>query len=73
MDWKTLTVAALKPSFLRSEVISTIRAADEARVAGDRAEAIRRIEEAYALSDRLALIMSDRGSGRLLDSEEVSV
>jgi hypothetical protein len=72
MDWKILTQSALKPDLLRLEVSSTLLAADEARVAGDRAESIRRIEEAYALSDRLALIMSGPGSGRLLDSEEAS-
>jgi hypothetical protein len=72
MDWGMLVKSASEPDLLRSEFISTLRAADEAQLADDRAEATRRIEEAYALSDHLTLLISGEKSGRLFDSEETS-
>ncbi len=70
MDWQKLTKTASEPGHLRSEINATLRMADEAGKGSDRAEAVRLIEEAYAMSDRLAVMTAGLGSGRLLDSEE---
>ena len=69
MDWESLVKTASEPDLLRSELNATLRLADEARTAGRRIEAVQFIEEAWALSDRLAV---SKSRGRLLDSEEAS-
>ena len=73
MDWQNLTKSASEPSLLRSELSATLRMADEANTIGYRAEVIRLIQEAYAMSDRFALITAGVPSTRLLGSEEAPV
>ena len=72
MDWFRLTEAAIEPELLRHEVRSTARAAEEARLLGDRDTAIRLIEQAYAVLDLLTASHPRAVHSRLSNGEETA-
>ena len=71
MDWSAVTGGALEPDALCAEASSAANGAEEARLSGCHAEAIRLIEQTYRILDLLAA-SANTATHRLSNGEEAA-